>query len=52
VGFVISGFVDNPVVPLLCTLGVFVLAVFVLSRLFGEKKYNIDTLASEAQAEE
>jgi len=42
VGFVLSGFMDNWYVPLAATLGVFIVAVIILSRLFGERKYKID----------
>jgi Na+/H+ antiporter NhaC len=51
VGFVISGFVDNAIVPLIATLAVFVVAVFVLSRLFGEKRYKIDVEAGTSGGE-
>ncbi len=46
VGYVLSGFLDNPIIPLLATLGTFLVAVIILSRLFGEKKYNVDKLDS------
>jgi Na+/H+ antiporter NhaC len=46
VGFIISGLMNNPIVPLIATLAVFVVVVFVLSRLFGEKRYAGKALAT------
>ena len=47
VGYVISGFIDNPIIPLVATLAVFMVAVVALSRIFGEKKYTVDKLDSK-----
>ncbi|MDR1796931.1 MAG: Na+/H+ antiporter NhaC family protein [Clostridiales Family XIII bacterium] len=41
VGFVLSGFMDNWVIPLAATFAVFIVAVIVLSRMFGENRYNV-----------
>lgn len=40
VGYVLSGFMDNPIIPLLATLGVFAVAIFILDKTFGEKRYQ------------
>ena len=42
VGYILSGLMDNFVIPLVATLGVFMVAVFILSRLFGEKRQKLD----------
>jgi tetracycline resistance efflux pump len=44
VGYVVSGFVDGWVLPMLITLVVFFAAVVVLHRIFGEKKYTIEAV--------
>lgn len=51
VGFVLSGFMDNPIIPLLVTLGVFMCAIIVLSKIFGAAKYTVDPTETEAAAE-
>ncbi len=50
VGFLISGFVDNFVVPMLVVLVLFIVAVFALNRLFGASRYSIDAIRSEVAA--
>jgi Na+/H+ antiporter NhaC len=48
VGYVVSGFVDGWFLPMLITLGVFIAAVFVLAKTFGENKYSIDDIVKDA----
>jgi Na+/H+ antiporter NhaC len=50
VGYIVSGFTDGWVLPMLVTLGVFFAAVVVLARLFGEKKYKIEEILAETDA--
>lgn len=48
VGYVVSGFLDGWFLPMLITLGVFIAAVFVLAKTFGENKYSIDDIVKDA----
>jgi Na+/H+ antiporter NhaC len=50
VGFVLSGTMDNWVIPLAATFGVFIVAVLVLNRLFGEHRYRIENGGAEDPA--
>ena len=52
VGYVVSGFVDGWVLPMLVTLGVFIAFVVILSRIFGEKRYDIEDILAEAEVSE
>lgn len=47
VGYIVSGFVDSWVLPMLVTLGVFIAAVVVLAKIFGESKYSLAEIESE-----
>lgn len=42
VGYIVSGFVDGWVMPMLITLAVFTGAVIILAKIFGENKYVIE----------
>lgn len=50
VGFLISGFVDNFVVPMLVVLGLFMVAVFTLNRIFGASRYSSAAIQAEVEA--
>jgi Na+/H+ antiporter NhaC len=50
VGYIVSGFIDGWILPMLVTLGVFFAAVVVLARTFGEKRYSSEEIAKEAEA--
>ncbi|MDR0519848.1 MAG: Na+/H+ antiporter NhaC family protein [Clostridiales Family XIII bacterium] len=50
VGFVLSGLMDNWYIPLAATLAVFMVAVFILNRLFGGGKLNLN-VPQEEEAE-
>jgi Na+/H+ antiporter NhaC len=50
VGFLISGFVDNFVVPMLVVLGLFMVAVFTLNKLFGASRYSSEAIRAEVAA--
>lgn len=50
VGFLISGFVDGWVLPMLVVLGLFIVTVFVLNRLFGGDHYSLDSIKAELEA--
>lgn len=43
VGFLISGFVDNWLLPMAVVLVLFIATVFVLNKVFGMSRYEIDT---------
>ena len=49
VGFLLSGFMDNPLIPMIVVLGVFVVSVFILNKLFGEKKYTVNSVSEDAE---
>jgi Na+/H+ antiporter len=49
VGYIISGFVDNWYVPLIVVLGLFIVVVFILNKLFGQSRYTIDDAGEEAK---
>ena len=49
VGFLISGFVDNWVIPMVVVLGLFMVAVFVLNKIFGMNRYNINDIKKELE---
>jgi Na+/H+ antiporter NhaC len=40
VGYIISGFVDNPFLPLLAVFVIFIIVLVLLNRLFGEHRYG------------
>jgi len=42
IGFLLTGFIDNPLLPMAIVLGVFVAVVFVLHRIFGSAHYKIE----------
>lgn len=48
VGFLISGFMDNWFVPMIAVIVLFFIAVFTLNKIFGENRYNIDTIKPES----
>lgn len=48
IGYLVSGFVDGWFIPLAITLGVFTGFLVILSRLFGESKYDIEDILAEA----
>jgi Na+/H+ antiporter NhaC len=48
VGYVISGFIDNPILPLLVVFVVFVCVLILLSRLFGVNRYDVERVDAEA----
>ncbi|MDR2088315.1 MAG: Na+/H+ antiporter NhaC family protein [Clostridiales Family XIII bacterium] len=48
VGYVISGFMDNPFVPLLAVFVIFVLVLVLLNRLFGAHRYSAAPAEAEA----
>lgn len=50
VGFLISGFVDNWVVPMIVVLVVFFVAVFVLHKIFGMNRYDTDDIVKELES--
>ncbi len=50
VGFLISGFVDNFVAPMVVVFILFFAAVFVLNKLFGANRYSSDEIRSEVAA--
>ncbi len=50
VGFLISGFVDNFVIPMIVVLVLFFVAVFALNKLFGASRYSSDEIRSEVAA--
>lgn len=50
IGFLISGFVDNFVLPMIVVFVLFFAAVFVLNRLFGANRYSSEAILSEAAA--
>jgi len=52
VGFLISGFVDNFVVPMIVVFVLFFLAVFALNKLFGANRYSSEAIRSEVAANE
>lgn len=39
VGFLLSGFMESPFIPMLVVAGIFMVSVFVLNKLFGAKRY-------------
>ena len=47
VGFLISGFVDNWFVPMIAVIGLFMVAVFTLNKLFGAQRYKIEDIKPE-----
>ncbi len=47
VGYIVSGFVDGWVLPMLITLGVFFAAVVLLAKTFGENRYSAAKLVEE-----
>lgn len=47
VGFLISGFVDNWVVPMIVVIGLFMVAVFTLNKLFGANRYSLADIKAE-----
>ncbi|MDR2296513.1 MAG: Na+/H+ antiporter NhaC family protein, partial [Clostridiales Family XIII bacterium] len=50
VGYIISGFVDNPFLPLLTVFVIFICALILLNRLFGSHRYSIERIEAEAAA--
>jgi tetracycline resistance efflux pump len=40
VGFLLTGFIDNALIPMAVVFGVFFVSVFILNKLFGADKYN------------
>jgi Na+/H+ antiporter NhaC len=50
VGYVVSGFVDNPFMPLLAVFVIFILVLVLLNRLFGEHRYSMEQINAEAEA--
>ncbi|MBR0598946.1 Na+/H+ antiporter NhaC family protein [Sinanaerobacter chloroacetimidivorans] len=42
VGFLISGFMDNWVIPMVVVLALFLASVFTLNKIFGANRYQID----------
>jgi Na+/H+ antiporter NhaC len=52
VGYIISGFVDNPVLPLIVVFAIFIVVAVVLNRLFGASHYTItaDDISEDAVA--
>lgn len=52
IGYVVSGFVDGWLFPMLVTLAVFIGFVVILSRIFSEKRYNIEDIVAEAEGAE
>lgn len=47
VGFLLSGFMDNPLIPMAAVFGVFFVIVFVLNRIFGEHRYSDEEVVAE-----
>ncbi len=54
VGFLMTGFMENPLLPMAIVLALFVAVVFVLHKVFGQARYTIeaDPAAIEPQAGE
>jgi len=48
VGFLIAGFMDNWIVPMLAVIVVFFGAVFTLNKLFGESRYSLEDIKAES----
>lgn len=51
IGYVCSGFMENWYIPLAVTFATFFVIVFILHKLFGEKKYSIEDIEKTADAE-
>lgn len=52
IGFLISGFIDNWVVPMIVVLGLFLLAVFTLNKLFGMNSYQTIKVKPELEPDQ
>jgi Na+/H+ antiporter NhaC len=50
VGYIISGFIDNPFLPLLAVFVIFIGVLILLNRLFGAHRYSIDRINAESEA--
>jgi len=50
IGYIVSGFMDGWVIPMVVTLGVFLVAVFFLAKTFGESKYHLEDIKEEDSA--
>jgi Na+/H+ antiporter NhaC len=48
VGYIISGFIDNPFLPLLVVFAIFICVLILLNRLFGAHRYSLDRISAEA----
>lgn len=49
VGFLISGFMDNWIIPMVIVLALFFVAVFTLNKVFGADRYNIEDIKKELE---
>lgn len=51
VGYICSGFMGNWYIPLAVTFATFFVAVFILNRFFGEKRYSIEEIKRDIDTE-
>jgi hypothetical protein len=50
VGYIISGFIDNPFLPLLVVFAIFICVLILLNRLFGVHRYSLEQINAETVA--